>query len=139
MLPILLMLAVAAGIAWPFVSKRLALQQAVEAETAAENQVIPPTIRAREELCPSCSRLNPPNRQLCVECGAQMPVNDVKHIFDGANKDDLLREGVQSGLLLLGMIIAMTLASFLPVGGKLVILLLTVAALGYRLMHSIQS
>jgi hypothetical protein len=136
MLIALLVMVVAAGIAWPFVHKRLLEREAEPALEGAGGSAA--RVGHQEELCASCSQMNPPGRKLCIECGAQMPVNDVALLFEGSNKEDLIREGVQSGIILVGMIIAMVLASFLPTVGKLVILLATIGILGYRLLKVIQ-
>lgn len=146
MLAVLLMLAVAGGIAWPFAQKWIAARR--ETELAPEGDTVTaggveggaaPVVRTREELCPSCSRLNPGGSRVCWDCGAQMPVTNFKRLFDGANKEDLTREGIQSGLLLFGMIIAMATANFLPVAGKILILFATVGVLGWRVMRGIQA
>lgn len=149
MLAILLMVAVAAGIAWPFVSARLAANRAAAStEPVFEGAGVAPGVTPRprgsaysdkEELCPSCARLNPPGRSLCIDCGAQMPVNDIRRVFENADRDDLIREGVQSGALLIGMVIAMALANFLPTGGKILILVATIAFLGWRTLKAIQN
>ena len=64
-----------------------------------------------------------------------MPVTNVVSLWTGSEHDNLLREGIQAGALLAAMLLAMALANFLPVPGKILILLLTVCALGYRFMR----
>ena len=132
MIAILLMLCVAAGIAYPFVQKSLGLRREPETLDAAETATTARIAASREELCPSCSRLNPAERRTCIECGAAMPVASFNKLFAGTNQEDLLREGVQAGVLLAVMLLAMAIASFLPIGGKILLMLLTVTALGYR-------
>jgi hypothetical protein len=144
MLAVILMACVSGAIAYPFVQKRLLLLKApaapvevIEGEEAPAAATAPAV--AREELCPHCSRLNPVGRRICVECGGAMPVVNMSQFWQSFGNEELIREGVQAGVLLLGMVIAMLLANFLPPAGKTVILLLTIGALGYRLMHALHN
>jgi len=143
MLAVLLMMGVAVGIAYPYIRNYMASRQpvlAADGELAAEAVVAEPS-RAplREELCPQCSRMNPPGAIRCFECGGEMAVTNFRKLFAGADQDDLLREGLQAGGLLLTMLLAMALANFLPIGGKLLLLVLTIAALGYRFTRVISN
>ncbi len=144
MIAVLLMLVVAAGIAYPFGQKWLAQRHLATLPVSEEPVEVVSTPESRraafhEELCPSCSRLNPPDTKNCIECGQPMPVTNVKKLFVGTNQDDLIREGIQGGILLVLMLIAMAVANFLPIGGKIFILLLTIGALGYRFSRALTS
>lgn len=145
---VLLVLGVAVGIAYPFLwGKRGVLIKNTNSDSTAIDGA-PPTPQTqeasivrpaavREELCPQCSRLNPPGRKLCIECSGPMPVESVSRLWEGANKEELIREGVTSGILFLMMLIAMILAYNVPLMGKLVILLVTIGALSWRLLRAI--
>lgn len=74
-----------------------------------------------------------------MDCNAQMPVSDFKHLWEGNDKQELLREGVQCGVLMAVMLVAMALSYNLPLMGKLVVLLATIAGLAYRFMKVIQA
>jgi hypothetical protein len=147
MLPFLMVLGVAVGVAYPFLwGKRGFLKKRTDADvtvadamTAAEGAVTPttPRVSTREELCPQCSRLNPPGRKTCIECSGPMPVEDISSLWEGAQKEELIREGIQSGILFVAMLIAMALAYNLPLMGKLVILIITIAALSWRFLRAI--
>jgi hypothetical protein len=131
MLPALLILVVAVGIAWPL------LRQKRTAATAPAAGPLPVGVGHVEELCPHCSRLNPPGREICIECGQQMPVERFGRLFEGSEKQELIREGIQCGILFLAMLFAMILSYNLPVTGKIVVLLVTICALTWRFMRSI--
>jgi hypothetical protein len=137
MLIFLLLLCIAAGAGFPFLQNYLVQRRALVNDISPSDttEIAIPWSRAsrpREELCPHCSRLNPPSQDHCVDCGGLMPVASFGGIWAGDNRDDLIREGVQAGSLLAAMLILMALANFLPTVGKVAVLLLTVAALGYR-------
>jgi hypothetical protein len=137
MLPALLVLAVVVGIAWPLLFRRKALIRKTAPQPAPAGG--PPGVGVGhvEELCPHCARLNPPGRETCFECGQQMPVERIGRLFEGSEKQELIREGIQCGILFIAMLIAMALSYNLPVMGKIVVLLVTVCALTWRFMRSI--
>lgn len=141
MVPIILIVVVAVGIAWPLLRQRglvpglpgRASSDAVPAD--GPGGVAAP--RVREELCPHCSRLNPPGAVKCVECAGEMPVDSIKKLWDDTGKQELIREGVQCGALLIAMIVAMVLSYNVSTTGKLVVLLVTVAGLAWRFLRVI--
>lgn len=139
MFAVLLIICVSVGIAYPFArnfwEERRAENAAEASLEASQTSVMTRPAATREELCPNCSRLNSASASNCVECGATMPVTNVASLWTGSEHDNLLREGIQAGALLAAMLLAMALANFLPVPGKILILLLTVCALGYRFMR----
>lgn len=142
MLAFLLVTGVVVGIVYPFVwgkSGLLARRASEEATAALATARAEAALQQakRGELCPHCSTLNPVGRKLCVECAGPMPVDNLSRLMEGANKEELMREGIQSGLLLLAMVLAMVLANGLPMWGKLFILVGTVAALSYRFLKTL--
>jgi hypothetical protein len=139
MLPALLVLAVAVGIAWPLFFRHKALVQKTAPTPAPAGGPTPVGVGHAEELCPYCARLNPPGREVCVECGQKMPVERIGSLFEGSEKQALIREGVQCGILFVAMLIAMVLSYNLPVTGKLVVLLITICALAWRFLRAIYS
>ena len=139
MLPALLVLAVAVGIAWPLLFRRKALIRKTTPEPVPAGGPSGVGVGHAEELCPYCARLNPPGREICIECGQQMPVEKIASLFEGSEKQELIREGIQCGILFLAMVAAMALSYNLPVTGKLVVLLITICALAWRFLRAIYS
>ena len=140
MIAAILILCVVAGIAYPYVHQVIrARRPDVNAESAPPDDYAllhPGAVSTeRDELCPQCSRVNPAHQRICLECGCHMPVSGIANLLESVEQEDLVREGIQAGSLLVVMLIAMTLANFLPMPGKIFILLLTVIALGYRFMR----
>ena len=66
-----------------------------------------------------------------------MPVEKFGRLFEGSEKQELIREGVQCGILFIAMLLAMLLSYNLPMMGKLVVLLGTICALTWRFLRSI--
>lgn len=140
MLAVVLVSLVAVGIAWPFLRERGLVPNlpGMPRRGEAPEEGTQSTVRAREELCPYCSRLNPAGAAKCVDCNSEMPVADFRHLWDNNGKQELVREGVQCGVLLGVMVLAMALSYNLPLMGKLLVLLVTIAGLAYRFWRTIQ-
>src|SRR5262245_29701547 len=142
MLPVLLVLVVAVGISWPYLKQRGLIPEKVlnllpSRPVTPIAETVPATAprqggSSTESICPYCSRLNPAHTAHCIECGGQMPVDRLSSLWEGADKQELIMEGIQCGVLLLLMIGAMVLSYNLPGYGKIAVLMLTVGALGYR-------
>jgi hypothetical protein len=126
LLSVVLMIAIAAGIVWPMIQR----QRAVPADT--ENAA--PVVQERhvEQLCPHCSTMNAYSRTTCRECGNTMPVENFSGLL-GTDKPETIRELTQAGLLLAGMIVVMLISSWLPMPGKIAVIVGTLALLSYRL------
>lgn len=143
MLAALIILGVVAGIAWPYLKGHRALpwrgrNAMVAVAAAAEEDPEEAHFReARGELCPHCSKLNAAGKVICVDCGGKMAVDNVSSLFQDTDREELMREGIQVGLLFLGMLLAVALASWLPMAGKLVVVMATFALLSYRFLHAI--
>lgn len=145
-LAILLFAGVAAGVAWPFlVGKRgllkpksdaLEAAPAVAAGTAATVADRPATAGHREQLCPQCGKVNGPGRRLCTDCNGELPFEDVREgvasLWQGKDREELIREGIQLGVLALVTLIAVMLSNFLSPAGKLLVMLGVVALLVWR-------
>jgi hypothetical protein len=148
-LPVVLVLVVAVGIAWPFLKQRglipekvlnlLPSRPGVPVGDTIATETVPATAPVRhggsstESICPYCSRLNAAYTTHCRECGGQLPVDRLSSLWEGADKQQLLFESLQCGGLLLLMVVAMVLSYNLDTWGKIAVLLVTVSALGYRL------
>lgn len=139
MLAIFLIAAVAVGIAWPYLSKRRALpwQSGRETGLTPEPAVAGVGTSVHDELCPQCGKVNTAGVRTCVDCGGLMLTDSVSGLLKNSDREELIREGMQAGLLLVAMIIAMAVASWLPTAGKLAILIVTIALLAYRFLHAI--
>ncbi len=91
-----------------------------------------------EVLCPYCSQMNPGSSVKCVECGAQMPVDNIRNLWDGNGKQEIVREAIQCGVVFAIMLTAMALSYNLPTMGKIVVLVATFAGLAWRFLKVIQ-
>lgn len=143
-LPILLFAGVAAGVAWPFLAgKRGLLKPKSDALGPAPAVVGAATANRpvssaghREQLCPQCGKVNAPGRRLCGDCNGELPFEDVRQglasIWQGKDRDELIREGVQLGGLALVTLIAVMLSGFLSPAGKLLVMLAVLALLLWR-------
>ncbi len=143
-LPILLFAGVAAGVAWPFLAgKRGLLKPKSDAlgptpAVAGATTVGRPATSAghREQLCSQCGKVNGPGRRLCVDCNGELPFEDVRQgfsaLWQGKDRDELIREGVQLGALALVTLIAVMLSGFLSPAGKLLVMIGVLALLLWR-------
>src|SRR5687768_6497242 len=127
LLSVVLMIAIAAGIVWPMIQRQRAVPAESETTTPAVQEQ-----RALEQLCPHCSTMNASSRTTCRECGNTMPLENFSGLL-GADKPEAIRELTQAGLLLVGMIIVMFISSWLPMSGKIAVIVGTLALLSYRL------
>lgn len=137
MLAVLLILGVVAGMAWPYLKGQRALPWRGKAAVAESDGSESHFRSVRGELCPHCSKLNSTGRVICVDCGGKLPVDGIASLFQSADRDELMREGMQAGLLFVGMLVAVALASWLPVAGKLAVIMATLGVLSYRVLHAI--
>ena len=127
-LSIILMAAIAAGIVWPVLQRKRAIPASDETSTAGvqEHQHL-------EQLCPHCSITNASSRTTCRECGSALPLDNLSGLLGGVDKQETIRELTQAGLLLAGMIVVMYVSSWLPMPGKIAIIMGTLALLSFRL------
>lgn len=137
----ILVVAVVVGIAWPVLRERglPARFGAVPKPAAVEavDEAATPLYQ-REELCTHCGHVNPGGRSTCSECGGAMLVDKLSDLWKGKEKESLIREGVQCGILFALMLIAMALSHNLPLTGKLVVLVVTFAGLAWRFLRGVQ-
>jgi hypothetical protein len=151
-LAILLLVGVAAGIAWPFLAGKrglvrrrgeVALESAgvVGDGAAVTTAEIPVRTGHREQLCPQCGKVNPAQRRLCVDCNGELPFQDVKEgitaLWQGKDREELVREGIQMGGLLVVLLIAVAISSFLSPAGKILVMLGALSAMLFRMWHKI--
>jgi hypothetical protein len=101
---------------------------ASEVGTSAEKEH-----RFIEQLCPHCSAMNAPSRTTCRECENVLPVDNFSGLLGAADKPETVRELTQAGLLLAGMVVVMFVSSWLPMPGKIAIIIGTLALLSFRL------
>jgi hypothetical protein len=125
---IILMLAIAAGIVWPMLQR----QRAVTAETDTQSPVVTDQAH-REQLCPHCSTMNASSRTTCRECENALPVDNFSGLLSDVDKPETIRELTQAGLLLVGMIIVMYVSNWLPMPGKIAIIIGTLSLISFRL------
>jgi len=135
-LSILLIAGIAAGITWPLLQRRRLQSAAGVAEpvtVAAGTAAVPRS----EQLCPYCSKMNPPSRTVCDDCGNALPVNNLAAIFEGVDREAALRELKQGAVLFGAMIVAMCLSNWMTTPWKIAILMVTFGLLAYRLHRSL--
>jgi hypothetical protein len=135
---LLLIAGVAAGIAWPLIQRLRA--RVMGASPVGEAVATPVGLRAggaTEVICPYCSKMNVSARKLCTECSNPLPVADFASLMEGVERDELVREVTIAGLLFVCMLIAMCVSSWLPMVGKVVILLLTCGTLVFRFFRTL--
>lgn len=124
-LSIVLMVSIAAGIVWPMLKR----QRVLPAEMVTAPQ---PAARTIEQLCPHCSIMNAPNRTVCYECGSALPLDNLSGLLGGADKQETIRELTQAGLFLAGMVVVMMVSNWLPVSGKIAVMIGTLGLLSFR-------
>lgn len=130
---LLLIAGVAAGIAWPLVQRQRAKAEAgIETATVPATSDVITSQRATEQLCPHCSKMNSGNRTVCIECGNTLAAKDLNSLLDTVEKQEMVREMTQLGLLFVAMVVAMCLSNWLPTSGKLAVLLVTFCVLVFR-------
>jgi len=152
-LAILLFIGVAAGVAWPFLAgKRNLIKNrgevlepaGVAAAATAGGAVMaesPAKAGHREQLCPQCGKVNGAGRRLCVDCNGELPFEDVREgiaaLWQGKDREELIRESIQMGLLLLATVIAVAISGFLSPAWKIVVMLVALSAMIFRMWHRI--
>jgi hypothetical protein len=77
--------------------------------------------------------MNAPSRTTCRECENALPVDNFSGLLGAADKPETVRELTQAGLLLAGMVVVMFVSSWLPMPGKIAIIIGTLALLSFRL------
>ncbi len=127
LISVILMIGIAAGIAWPLLKR----QRVTPAETEGTAAPVQPH-RTAEQLCPHCSIMNAPSRTVCYECGSALPLDNFSGLLGGVDKQETIRELTQAGLFLAGMIVLMLLSNWLPTPGKIAIIMGTLGLLSYR-------
>lgn len=125
---VILMLGIAAGIVWPMLQRRRAVTAESEIAPAPSEQH-----QSLEQLCPHCSIMNASSRTTCRECGNPLPLESFSGLLGGVDKQETIRELTQAGLLLVGMIVVMLISNWLPMPGKIAIIMGTLALLSFRL------
>jgi tetratricopeptide (TPR) repeat protein len=96
------------------------------------------TLTTRQTLCRQCGRLNGPQDRNCEMCGADLPVDTM---MDAWNRDDIrkpvLRE-VGLGLLMVHIVLlAVFIASWMPLEIKGCLLISTIAVVTWRVLRAI--
>ncbi|MES2462284.1 MAG: hypothetical protein V4671_16985 [Armatimonadota bacterium] len=130
LISVVLMLAIAAGIVWPMIQRQRAVQ--MDSENVSPIAPAAQEHRITEQLCPHCSTMNASSRTTCRECGTTMPLESLSGLL-GADKPETMRELTQAGLLLAGMIVVMLVSNWLPMPGKIAVIMGTLALLSFRL------
>jgi|GEM_PF-5992861 hypothetical protein len=93
--------------------------------------------KPHEELCPHCGRLNPVGREICADCGQKLPLESVKTLFQGKERQEILQEALKFGLLLVAVSVLVAISNFIPTTGRVLIILATIAFLIWRFLAKI--
>jgi hypothetical protein len=96
------------------------------------------TMQTRQQICRSCASLGQPQDRDCRNCGAPLPVDSV---FDTLRhegiRQSLISEGIQSGILLLVISIALLIASWMPIEIRGVIAIAALIVIPMRFLKKI--
>ena len=130
LLSVILIVGIAVGIAWPLIQRRRTVS--VEIETGTSVPPVEQEHRRLEQICPHCSIMNASSRTVCRECGSTLPLESFSGLLGGTDKQETIRELTQAGFFLLGMIVVMFVSSWLPMPGKIAILVGTLSLLCFR-------
>ncbi len=89
------------------------------------------TLHTREQICKSCSRLNPAQAASCTECGAALRASSIVAATEGAHRTELITEIVPRLWIWGVLLLAIGLATFLPLEVRGVLGIATIAVIPF--------
>lgn len=89
------------------------------------------TLHTREQICKSCSRLNPAQAATCTECGAALRASSIAAATEGVHRTELITEIVPRLWIWGVLLLAIGLATFLPLEVRGVLGIATVAVIPF--------
>ena len=136
LLPGLLLLGVAAWIAWPFLTRWRATRRVMVGADAGAPGTKKTTLV--EQLCPQCGKINDATLRNCRYCEGEMPVDTILDLWKvDEERQEMIRELVQTVVVFAVLVLALTIAEGMSVAAKLVVILASLAIFGYRFLHRI--
>ena len=73
------------------------------------------TLHSREQVCRRCGSLNPPALHACAACKASLPASRWSRVGTGQHREELLAELLPKACGVAVLIVAIMLATYLPV------------------------
>ena len=104
---------------------------------AAPREPAAPVAGHREELCPHCGNVNPAGRELCLDCGQKLPLESVKTLINGKEREELKQEAIKFGLTLLAVTVLVGVSSFIPLTARLLLIVGAIAFMVWRFLAKI--
>jgi hypothetical protein len=89
------------------------------------------TLHTREQICRTCSRLNPAQAAVCTECGAALQASSIVATTTGAHRAEIITEMVPRLWIWGVLLLAIGLATFLPLEVRGVLGIATIAVVPF--------
>lgn len=89
------------------------------------------TLHTREQICRTCSRLNPAQAAVCTECGAALQASSIVAATTGAHRAEIITEMVPRLWIWGVLLLAIGLATFLPLEVRGVLGIATIAVVPF--------
>jgi ribosomal protein L40E len=89
------------------------------------------TIHTRDQICGTCSRLSPAQATVCGECGAALRASSFSATTQGAHRTEIISEMIPRLWIWGVLLIAICLATFLPLEVRAVLGIATIAVVPF--------
>lgn len=89
------------------------------------------TVHTRDQICRTCSRLNPAQAAACGECGAALQASSIVATTQGAHRAELITEMLPRLWIWGVLLLAIGLATFLPMEVRGVLGIATIAVIPF--------
>lgn len=89
------------------------------------------TLHTRDQVCRTCSRLNPAQAAVCSECGAALQASSLAATTQGAHRTEIITEMIPRLWIWGVLLLAIGLATFLPLEVRGVLGIATIAVIPF--------
>lgn len=89
------------------------------------------TLHTRDQICRTCSRLNPAQASVCGECGAALQASSIAATTQGAHRAEIITEMIPRLWIWGVLLLAIGLATFLPMEVRGVLGIATIAVIPF--------
>ena len=89
------------------------------------------TLHTREQICGTCSRLNPAQANVCSECGAALRASSISATTQGAHRAELMSEMIPRLWIWGVLLLAIGLATFVPLEVRAVLAIAIIAVVPF--------
>jgi len=89
------------------------------------------TVHTRDQICRTCSRLNPAQAAACGECGAALQASSIVATTQGAHRSEIISELLPRLWIWGVLLLAIGLATFLPMEVRGVLGIATIAVIPF--------